>query len=328
MCPETNVVIVEPKKINKKAALVSGAVALALVLGISAFLIYRFVVLQRIPELKRVEEIDVNYYEISVSCYDGKNYTHITPRTRSSEETKAITDQIQGFLSLRGKKVSNWTPDKITYPVYSVTVSPIIFQNVNHETGETVVWSNGYLFTASGDVYKCNIDFKPFMKTDDNDFVMEGELESLSRARSFRPLFYANREWNKELLEPRKITDLIPAEGVEAKIIETGERAGFPLVTILLRNTGGKDWHFEDRSLFVSMAAVVDGELYYIVHDPSIDDDIRTVMGFGRILEAGSEDTVEISLGYFGTLPSGEYKILIPGIDGGEYNYVSVDYHR
>ena len=328
MCPETNVVVVEPKKINKKAALVTCAAALALVLGISAFLIYRFVVLQRIPELKRVEDIDVNYYEISVTCYDGKNFTHITPRTRSSEETKAITDQIQGFLSLRGKKVNNWTPDKITYPVYSVTVSPIIFQNVNHETGETVVWSNGYLFTASGDVYKCNIDFKPFMKTDDNDFVMEGELESLSRARAFRPLFYADREWHKELIESRKLTDIRFAEGVEAEIIETGERAGFPLVTILLRNTSGQDWYFEDMSLFVSLAVVVDGELYYVTHDPSIDDDIRTVMGFDRVLEAGSEDTVEISLGYYGTLPSWEYKILIPGTDDDGYNYVSVDYHR
>ena len=162
----------------------------------------------------------------------------------------------------------------------------------------------------------------------DNDFIMETELESLSRARSFRPLFYANREWNKELLESRKITDLKPAEGVEAEIIETGERAGFPLVTILLRNTSGKDWHFEDRSLFVSMAAVVDGDLYYMVHDPSIDDDIRTVMGFHRVLEAGSEDTVEISLGYFGTLPSWDYIILIPGKDGGEYNYACAEYHK
>ena len=66
MCPEMNE-SVEPKKTGKKIISVFGIAVLTLILGISCFLIYRFAVLQRIPELKRVDELDVNYYEVSVA---------------------------------------------------------------------------------------------------------------------------------------------------------------------------------------------------------------------------------------------------------------------
>ena len=42
MCPEMNVVIVEPEKTDKKVLLVIGTALLTLILGISGVLIYRF----------------------------------------------------------------------------------------------------------------------------------------------------------------------------------------------------------------------------------------------------------------------------------------------
>lgn len=176
MCPEMNVVIVEPAKTDKKVLLVIGTALLTLILGISGVLIYRFSVLQRIPELKRVDELDVNYYDVSVSCYDGEKYKYVSPNSRTKEESLALLDAVHKFASVKGRKVNDWTPDKITYPVYSVTISPVIFKSEEYVPGETVVWSNGYLFTASGDVYKCNPDFRSFTETDDNDFVREGEV--------------------------------------------------------------------------------------------------------------------------------------------------------
>ena len=87
MCPEMNVVIVEPEKTDKKVLLVIGTALLTLILGISGVLIYRFAVLQRIPELKRVDELDVNYYDVSVSCYDGEKYKYVSPNSRTKEES-------------------------------------------------------------------------------------------------------------------------------------------------------------------------------------------------------------------------------------------------
>lgn len=325
MCPETNVVIVEPGKISKKALLCI-CIVLLLILGAACFLIYRFAVLQRIPELERVDELEVDYYTVSFSSFDGKTNKYISPHSMTREESLDILEDIHQFTLTRGYKVNNWTADKITYPVYAVTIRPVKFKSEEYLTGETVVWSNGYLFTASGDIYKCNPDFKPLMETDDNDFVREVEIDSISISRNFRPLFYAGSVWNTDLLRPSGLSLYNPAEGIEAEITEISERAGFPLVTILLRNTSEKDWHYEDNSLFVYMVVEVDGELYYLHHDPTIDDDIRTIPGYNHLLEAGSEDTVVISLGYYGTLPPGDYKIIIYGQDGSDLNYVSVDY--
>ncbi len=326
MCPETNVVIVEPGKISKKTLLGIGIVLL-LILGAACFLIYRSAVLRRIPELVRVDELEVDYYDVSFSSFDGKTYKYISRNSRTREESLALLDSVHKYTSTRGYKVNNWTADKITYPVYAVTIRPVKYKNEEFLTGDTVVWSNGYLFTASGDVYRCNPDFKPFMETDDNDFVREVEIDSISNIRNFRPLFYAGSGWNTDLLRPSGITEYEPAEGIEAEITEISERSGFPLVTILLRNTSEEDWHYEDYSLFVNMVVAVDGELYYLYHDPTIDDDIRTFPGYNEVLEAGSENTAQISLGFYGTLPPGDYKIIIYGLDGSDLNYVSVDYH-
>ena len=291
MCPEMNVVIVEPEKTDKKVLLVIGAALLTLILGMSGVLIYRFSVLQRIPELKRVDELDVNYYYVSVSCYDGEKYKYVSPNSRTKEESLALLDAVHKFASVKGRKVNDWTPDKITYPVYSVTISPVIFKSEEYVPGETVVWSNGYLFTASGDVYKCNPDFRSFTETDDNDFVREADLGDVASVRAFRPLYYAGSKWHKELLNPSKISS-------------------------------------DDNALFVSMVVVLDGEWYYLYHDPSVDDDIRTMSGYDEILEGGSQISVQISLGSYGTLPPGDYMIVIHGSDSNGYCYACAEYHK
>ena len=203
---------------------------------------------------------------------------------------------------------------------------PMKFKSEVYIPGETVVWSNGYLFTASGEVYKCDPDFKSYLEADENDYVVEAEMDSISKTRTFRPIWYANSIWNKDMLVPFDLKEEAIAEGVKAEVVEISERAGFPLLTIKLKNTGDSTWYYEDNSLFVGMLVVVDGKLYRLVHDPSVDDDIRTIPGYDNPLPSGSKDSVEISLGYFGTLPPGNYKIVIYGQDNEGYKYALADY--
>ena len=76
------------------------------------------------------------------------------------------------------------------------------------------------------------------------------------------------------------------------------------------------------------MVVVVDGEWYYLYHDPGVDDDIRTIPGYDEILEPGAQDTVQISLGFYGTLPPGDYMILIHGEDSSGYCYACAEYQK
>ena len=86
MCPEMNE-LVESKKTGKKIILIFDIAALTLILGLSGFLIFRFAELQRIPELKRIDELDVNFFDVSVACYDGENYKYVSPNSRTKEES-------------------------------------------------------------------------------------------------------------------------------------------------------------------------------------------------------------------------------------------------
>lgn len=279
----------------------------------------------RIPELERLDNIEADRYSVYCASYDGKEVTWVSQYVKTSEEAKELTNAVHKFTLCSGVKVKNWTKDKITYPIYALTVRPENF-NGPLEIGETVVWTNGYLITSSGDVYKCSPDFSPFLEADDDDYKSVTAVDDIAHTRTFRPLTYANQQWNTDLLVASGNTPDKLAPGIEVKVTEVGEKSNLPFITVSLKNTGDTKWNYEDYSLFVSLEVYVDGKYYYIYHDPTIDDDIRTIPGYSKVLEPGSEDTLEISLGFYGILPSGDYRIIIYGMTGEDYNFATVDY--
>ena len=279
----------------------------------------------RIPELERLDKVEADRYSVYCASYDGKEVKWVSQYVMTSDEGKELIEAIHKFNLCRGVKVNNWTKDKITYPIYALTVRPEKFKGPL-EIGETVVWTNGYLITSSGDVYKCSPDFSPFLEADDNDYVSVTELNDISHTRTFRPLTYANCQWNTDLLVPSGNTPDKRAPGVEAEVTEVGELSSLPFITISLKNTGDTKWNYEDYSLFIALEVNVDGEYYYIFHDPTIDDDIRTIPGYSNVIEPSCEDTLEISLGFYGILPPGDYRIIIYGMTGEDYTFASADY--
>lgn len=136
----------------------------------------------RIPELEHIEDLDAGYYYVSFSSYDGETLNGISFHQNLPDEAKALIKNVERFLKTEGRKVTGWTTDNIKYPVYSLTIETRLASNSDRDEGVTVIYSNGYLITQSGTVYKCDPDFKPFMKADDNDYTYETELDDLSGA--------------------------------------------------------------------------------------------------------------------------------------------------
>lgn len=327
MCPEMN----EGKDISgQKNKLIFVCVFAAFVivaLGIGGWLIYRNTALQRIPELKKLAELkDAVYSKTHLCVYDGENISVYYNYSSTIESGRKTDKLVRKFCSLRGRKASDWTPDKITYPVYSLQLEPSLLGE-NDELGETVVWSNGYLFTSSGGVYKCDADFTPFMDMVDDDDVREGEMQSIADIRAFRPLTMAYSKWQPELMRDSFVSDDEIVEGIEAKVTGVRREHGYPVATVEITNNSDKAWHYCNQSIFTYIDVTLDGRHYYVFHDPDISDSYYTMPGYNEIIEPGETDTREFGLWLYGNkLPKGDYRILIRGQDGDEDNYACAEY--
>ena len=305
MCPEK-------AKINLNKTAVIACLIMILIL-VSGFLIYRFLMLRPIPELKRIADLEGSHFEATFISFDGDKLTSISHHAKTLDVQFSDIRKIRRFCNLKGTKVTDWTPDKIKYPVCSLTIRPINFKSEKYESGETVVWSNGYLITSTGDVYRCNPDFSYFSKSDDGDHYAEATGRSIENIKYFRPLAMANKEWNKDLLRPSEHRTRELNKDIEAKIKSvTGEEAE-RVVTVSFKNNGSEIWNYSDQPLFVGLEVKIDGEYYCIYHDPSIDDIYLTALFYSKSIGAGRDDVQDYNLGFFGKVPSGEYRIVLFG---------------
>jgi len=318
MCPEK-----AKTKINKTAVFACAITLLVLALGA---VICRFFMLSPIPELERLADIEVSHFEATFISFDGDKLTSISHHAKTLDVQFNDILKIRRFCGLKGVKVTDWTPDKIKYPVYALTIRPINFKSEKYLPGETIVWSNGYLITSSGDVYRCNPDFSYFSKKDDGDYYAEAADRRLDNVKNFRPLALANNKWNKDLLNPSSRSTRELNKDIEAKVKSvTGEEAE-RIVTVSLKNNGTDIWNYSDQSLFAGLEVKLDGEYYSIYHDPNVDDIYLTVLFYSKSIGAGRDDVQDYSLGFFGKLPPGEYRIVVFGQNDGVQDYVFAEF--
>ncbi|MBO4926815.1 MAG: hypothetical protein J5379_00995 [Clostridiales bacterium] len=255
--------------------------------------------------------MEVNSYDVFCLSLDGETTAFVSHHPADLDEFEEEVKTIKHFCSVRGKKVTGWTPDKITYPIYALTIRPIIYKSETYVHGETVVWTNGYLITSSGDVYRCNPNFKPFLESDEHDYVYESSGSNLSDSRNLRPLHMANNEWNKDMLKPSDHSDMMFTEDIDATVTAIAGDEYARTVTVSLRNNGTQEKLYSDQSMYVGLDVLLDGEWYRVYHDPNVDDNFLGMLSCNKPLEAGHDVDVEYSLGYYGLLPPGDYRLVI-----------------
>ncbi len=308
MCPEES-----KTGFNRKAVY---AAAVTAVILLAVIVIVRFVIYRPVPELKGLAGLKVDRYDVACYAFDGEKFSFVNHKFKTLDEYRSELPKIIGLMDTRLVKAKGWTPDKITYPIYALEITPVIFKSEKYVHGETFVWSNGYLITSSGDVYRSNLFFSRYLNSDEDDYFRETDtITDIADIRPFRPLFMANKEWNKDMLDISGIDNGEFAEDVEASFAGLDGEDDALTVTVHMINNGKYAWHYSDQSLFVRLEVNSGGNWYYIPHDPNVDDDIRTIRGCSKILDAGQETDVDFNLGYFGRLPPGYYRLIIWGED-------------
>ena len=269
---------------------------------------------RNIPELDSLKKADADWYEFDFYSYDGKTLETIS-LDDSLEARKANEKLLKEVCSWQGRKADDWSKDKLTYPIYALRITPISMKG-NGGNAETVIWSNGYLITSSGDVYKSNPDFKRFLEPGEKDRHRSTEEEKISSLRCFRPLMHANNEWNTEVLSPSYVSEDKLADGIKATVKGIREVDGRTVVTVELENGRDSAWMFCDKSLFIRVEVKIDGNWYYLHHDPNVDDAYTTLPAYTSILEAGKKLELAFNPAFYGKLPKGDYRIVVNGEDG------------
>ena len=275
----------------------------------------------RVPELRRMKKLTKeNHYTIFVA-HDGENITYWY--AGGTEEDIALSRELIGKLaSCRAVRAVSWSSAEITFPIYSVTVRPSFPADQEDIHGETIAWSNGYLFTSSGKVYRCDIDFGQFMNADRN-IVHCTETTGSVQGVNFRPLLYGGGRWNPEFLTETIQGDLADNAIIEASVTgEDKDERGYSVLSVELTNPGEDYW---DYSNVCYMEVLVDGTWYSVPYDPSIDHEIHDHM-LQNILAPGRTTGRTYYIEQYGDLPPGQYRIFIRGEYAGEESYAFAEY--
>lgn len=264
------------------------------------------------PELDQMESFTDDVFSLSFVVFDGKNTTVSDSVMRREEEYNNLRSLARQVISsYEGAKTTSWTKQDLQYPVYSLTICPNVIGQSN-PPGETVVWSGGYLFTSSGDVYECVMDFGPLMEPDlDCLHQIEVNDTELSDLSAFRPLFCANGGWDAEYLTPSEHSDMYTEDYINAEFKELSDRNGYFWATIELSNGGTQNWRYESRTADVEV--LVDGTWYVVPRDPRVIAFAGMVVTYNDSLEPGDTQTIGATIGPYGGLPPGEYRLVING---------------
>ncbi len=307
------------KKTGKSYKILMGAVVFTIIIGllvVGGWNLYMRFTTQTIPGLERMDGFIDSFREVYLIAYDGKTERRVIEGSMFPEQREAAKKTLRKITSCRGKKATDWTKDMITYPIYSLTIRPR-HQDGKEIRGETVVWSNGYLMTNSGDVYECDVDFEGmfYVAKEENSGwkYNEYEIDHASKIRQFRPLAYADLKWNADMLVLSEFQYPAESEGIVVKLEKQYKENEYQVVKVALKNNSEKDWKYSNEALDVSLEVLVDGKWYCLRHDPDISDSyLNGGIHLNQHLRAGKEMTCEIALAFFGPLPPGEYRIGIP----------------
>ena len=198
-------------------------------------------------------------------------------------------DIIDELSSVPVARVTGWTLDDITLPIYGIHMGT----TCGH--GMWAAWSNGFWITRAGEVYRFNFDFEEFIERQQWE-MPRTDLSFVSFPNAFN-LTRDENGWRNTLLKPAK--ELNPPDGIAIGFVSnTNESVTFTL-------TNNKDVYWLYGTPFRIDALIND--VWYVI--PTMPGN----WGFpsiGLILEAGHTETSTYSLHMYGELPIGTYRLV------------------
>ena len=278
---------------------------------------------QKIPELVKMEGyLEKQRFDVYLVVQEEKTGVRYSEYYVGREGYEEMQKLMRKVLSSKGTKVKDFDADKITFPIYSLVVSPEEF-GVQNEPGEAIVWTNGYLITDGGDVYKCDMDFDLITKNDKLFKTHEYEFEFTYATGAFRNLAMAYDKWDESLMRTMQPELMKAPDNVKAKVVREFEDERGKWVTIEFDNYSNIDWDFSNSHY---MAIEINDSYYAIPNDPCFDGYTIGTMSYNYEVVQHEITTEDYLLVIYGELPPADYILLIPARAGNENRAVWVEY--
>lgn len=222
---------------------------------------------------------------LALYVYDGKKVTRGFIYDTATKKTI-----LNGISAVGAKKVEDWTPDKVTFPVYGLEISGKDGQEIQ------AVWSDGYWIAQDGSVYRFAYDFgaleQGYPWTDKDDWNTTSVLPCA------RYLCQEGDKWNTKMLSPS--AELSAPGNITAQLAgQTAES-----LTIKFTNHDSEEWWYGE---YFMVQVLLDGIWY----------DVPTVPGawafndIAMLLPAGETQEKTYQLMMYGNLPAGNYRLVI-----------------
>lgn len=217
-------------------------------------------------------------------------------RISDFKEETAVLDTL---MANNAKAVTDWTQEKITFPVYGVWIG------TEDGNGVLAAWSNGYLILRDGSVNLFDCDFDAIEK--EYKWGHKQEIPSLSEMPCGRYLVQNGDSWLTEFM--KEVPEPSSPEGVSMEITDISGGK----ITVEFINSGDEEWVFGE---YYSLEILAGGRWYAV---PALPTENWSFTDIGNILEAGKAREKTYNLSMYGDLPPGTYRIAANGLTA-EFN--------
>lgn len=205
---------------------------------------------------------------------------------------------------VNAKPVDGWTPDSVTYPMYGVAIG------TGDGMGLSMLWTNGYLITRTGEVYKFDYDFAATMDSLEwgNEWTREPGMDSrnsigdVSAMPNDRYLALYDGQWNADYLRPAD--ELEPPADISMSLDSWTAES----VSVTIKNETSVEWCYGE---YFHLEVLLDGAWYHV---PVCPDENWGFTDIAIILQPYDENTETYSLDMYGQLPAGSYRLVVEGL--------------
>ena len=205
-------------------------------------------------------------------------------------DTKEVKKAVKELSKVAIKEAADWTPDKVTMPVYGV--------DIGGKDGCTVfgVWSNGYWITEEGAAYEYDYDFGKLV----HDYKWESpdSFTNVTVLPCARHLMLKDGKWYPQIMSPA------PEKDAPVGIALTIAGQTTDMLTAEIENNSGNEWFFGE---YFSLEVKVE-ENWYLV--PPVPGN-WAFHDIGLILSSKDSTEMEYHLRMYGELPAGEYRLVV-----------------
>ena len=203
---------------------------------------------------------------------------------------------IDELSMVNAERIGGWSLCDITLPVFGIALSTTSGHPIR------AAWSNGFWITQLGFVYRFDFDFAAFVGRQQWGTPHDGiNFTEFPNARhlaletdGWRPV-----AWRKTFLTPT--AELNPPEGIEIAIVSNTDAS----VTYTLTNNNDVYWFY---GAFLRIDVLLNGVWYKIPKSPTVN---WAYVLPGLKLEGGHSVTHTASLGLYGLLPLGTYRLVV-----------------